>query len=182
MITMKDEIILPEGVSVEIQGKDVVVRGPKGDLRKSLSFYNIKIKVEGKKVVLESDKDNKKVKTMFNTFLAHIRNMIRGVQDPYVYKLKIKHVHFPMTVEQQGQQLIIRNFKGERKDRKAKIMQGVDVKIVGDEIVITSIDKELAGQTAANIENATRITRYDRRVFQDGIYITAKAESSEEGE
>ena len=47
--------------------------------------------------------------------------------------------------------------------------------IKGDIIIVEGIDKELAGQTAARIEQSTRITNKDRRVFQDGCYITDKA-------
>ena len=49
------------------------------------------------------------------------------------------------------------------------------MKVKGQEIIVEGIDKEATGQTAANIEQATRITKWDRRVFQDGIYIVEKA-------
>lgn len=179
---MKEEIVVPEGVSVEMHGKELLVRGPKGELKKIFSFHDMEIKTSGGKIMMSSEKDNKKVKRVFNTSISHIKNMIRGVQDPYVYKMKIKYVHFPMTVERQGEFIIIKNFKGEKKDRKAKIMPETEVQIMGDEIVITSINKEYAGQTAANIENTSKITGYDRRVFQDGIYIIEKAMSSQEDE
>jgi large subunit ribosomal protein L6 len=42
-------------------------------------------------------------------------------------------------------------------------------------VVLTGIDKEKVGNTAANIEHATRIRKRDPRVFQDGIYITERA-------
>jgi large subunit ribosomal protein L6 len=177
---MREEIVVPEGVSVEMHGKELLVRGPKGELKRIFSFHHLETKVIDNKILMTSEKDNKKVKRVFNTFISHIHNMIRGVQDPYVYKMKIKYVHFPMTVEKQGNFIIIKNFKGERKDRKARVMPETDVQIMGDEIVITSVNKEYAGQTAANIENTARIVGYDRRVFQDGIYITEKAMSSQE--
>ena len=44
----------------------------------------------------------------------------------------------------------------------------------GDEVVVTGINKESVGQTAANIEQATRIKARDPRVFQDGIYVVGK--------
>jgi large subunit ribosomal protein L6 len=48
------------------------------------------------------------------------------------------------------------------------------VAIKGDELIVTGINKEHVGQTAANIEQATRIKGRDPRVFQDGIYLTEK--------
>jgi large subunit ribosomal protein L6 len=69
----------------------------------------------------------------------------------------------------------IGNFLGERKPRVARILGESQVKLHGDEMVVTGINKEDVGQTAANIEQATRIKGRDPRVFQDGIYITEKA-------
>jgi large subunit ribosomal protein L6 len=57
----------------------------------------------------------------------------------------------------------------------AKILDGVTVNLGNDEVVLTGIDKEKVGNTAANIEHATRIRKRDPRVFQDGIYITERA-------
>ncbi|MBI5554191.1 MAG: 50S ribosomal protein L6, partial [Candidatus Diapherotrites archaeon] len=58
--------------------------------------------------------------------------------------------------------------------RIARIVGGTKVSVKGKELVISSSNKEDAGQTAANIENATRVKGKDIRVFQDGVYITAK--------
>ena len=63
---------------------------------------------------------------------------------------------------------------GERNPRKARIVGQTKVDIKKDEIIVTGIDKEDVGQTSANIELATKVTGYDRRIFQDGCYITQK--------
>ncbi len=55
-----------------------------------------------------------------------------------------------------------------------KLKEGVSIKVEGDMINVESIDKGLAGQTAADIEQLTRRTNYDTRIFQDGIYIINK--------
>ncbi len=82
--------------------------------------------------------------------------------------------HFPIQLRVDGDRLIIGNFLGEKKDRTAWIQSGVDVALNGDEVVVTGINKESVGQTAANIEQATRIKARDPRVFQDGIYVVGK--------
>ena len=79
-----------------------------------------------------------------------------------------------MNVSLEKEKLIIKNFLGEKTPRTAKIPKGVELDINRDLITIKSVDKELAGQAAANLESATKITKRDRRVFQDGLYIINK--------
>ena len=83
-----------------------------------------------------------------------------------------------MNVSISGQELIIKNFLGESVPRKVTILPGADVKVNGTEIIVSGSDKEVAGQTAARIENLCRITNRDRRIFQDGCYIIEKAGKS----
>ena len=111
---------------------------------------------------------------MLYTFKAHINNLIRGIKEGFTYKLKICSSHFPMSVSVEGDEVIIKNFLGERAPRKAKIMEGVKVEISDDIINVYGVDKEKTGQTAVRIEQATRIKKRDKRIFQDGIYLIEK--------
>ena len=76
-----------------------------------------------------------------------------------------------MSVSVDKNRVIIKNFLGEKTPRSAKILEGINIKVEGFDVIVTGIDLEKVGQTAANIESACRITNRDRRVFQDGIYI-----------
>jgi hypothetical protein len=58
--------------------------------------------------------------------------------------------------------------------KNIKILPSVKVEVKKQEVIVSGIDIEAVGQTAANIEQATRITGKDSRVFQDGIYIVEK--------
>lgn len=173
---MHDDIIesidIPENVNVTTSdGHQVLVTGPKGDLNRKFPY---EIKVEGRKILMSYKNGTKNNKKMIKTSLAHIKNMMNGVIGGYNYTLQICTVHFPMTVTIVGKEVVVKNFLGEARARTAKILPKVDVKIEGDFVKIFSIDLEAAGQTAANIETATRVRNRDRRVFQDGIWITSK--------
>jgi len=74
----------------------------------------------------------------------------------------------------EGDEIIIKNFLGEKIPRKAKILPNTSVEIKSNQIIVSSSNIEFAGQTAANIERATKIKKRDRRIFQDGIFIIEK--------
>ncbi len=169
------KIEIPEGVEVNIDGSSLSVKGKEGELKRVFNTINLVFEKKGNQIVIGSKKATKKEKKNMNTIVAHIKNMINGVQEKFEYKLKVCFSHFPITVEIKEGEAIIKNFLGESVPRKLKILGGVDVKIDKDIITINSTDKELAGQTAANFEKATKIRGVDKRIFQDGIFIINKA-------
>lgn len=169
-----EKIEIPDGIQVT-GDKDLTVKGPKGELKRLFNFPGIKVAVVGKEIAISAKKATKREKKMIYTYIAHLKNMIQGVQEPWVYKLKVCASHFPMNVSVNGKDFIVKNFLGEKVPRKLIIKDGVTVKVDGKDVVIESIDKELAGNTASEIELLTVIRGRDLRVFQDGIYITEKA-------
>lgn len=172
-IELKVEI--PKEVELEIVNDIIKTKGPKGETEKSIYSPKIKIEKKDNQIILISSKTTKHEKELINTFRAHIRNLINGVVESYMYKLKICSSHFPMSVSILDNELIIKNFVGEKIPRKAKLLPNTNVKIEGDVITVESCNKELAGQTAANIEKACKRPGFDKRVFQDGIYLFLKA-------
>jgi large subunit ribosomal protein L6 len=172
-VVLREEIPVPEGVEVTID-KEVTVKGPKGELKRKFNQGNVTIKQEDSLVVLETRFPKKKDKAMLGTIKSHISNMIQGLTEGFTYRMKIVYAHFPMTVKTTKEKVTIENFLGERYPRKAKIVGTAQVKIQGDEVTITGVNKEDVGQTMANLEQATKIKGRDPRVFQDGIYLVAK--------
>jgi large subunit ribosomal protein L6 len=176
---MKKEITysvdVPDGVEVKLAGRDVTVKGPAGTITRTLLQPNITIKVTDKKVVINSNPATKREKMHMGSIEAHIKNMIAGSQKPYVYKLKVCASHFPMNVAVSGSELVIKNFLGEKVPRSIKFDAGVKVKVAGDIVEIESPDLELAGRTASKFEGLTFVSKRDRRIFQDGLYIIHKA-------
>ena len=171
---------IPEGVDGTLEGRIVTIKGEKGELVRDFSHAPINIQLEGKTVTVQASWPRKKEAALVGTVRSHIQNMIKGVTTGFTYKLKIVFSHFPITVKIQGKTLTIQNFTGERSPRKAKIMGDTKVTIKGDDIIVQGINLEDVSQTAANIQNATKIKRKDPRVFLDGIYVYEKHEGIQE--
>lgn len=172
---ISEKIEIPEGIEVVIEGNTIIIKGPQGENKKKFDLKNLILHKEHNHILVSCKKASKKEKKRINTLMAHLKNMIDGVSKRFEYKMKICFSHFPITAEIKNNELIIKNFLGERANRKSKILKGADLDVGKEYITITSVSKEIAGQTAANIEKATKIRKRDIRVFQDGIFITSKA-------
>jgi len=170
---------IPEGVEVQVEGNPVVgytvrARGPLGENSKFLKFRDVFIEKTEGGIRVYTPILKAKHKAIVGTYTAHINNLIKGVTEGFEYKLKVFYAHFPVKLRVSGGEVIIENFLGETTPRKAKIVGNAKVEIKGQEIIVKGVDIEECGQTAANLERATKIRNKDRRVFQDGIYIVKK--------
>ncbi len=171
-VLVREVINIPEGVEVSIEGMRVRVKGPKGEVCRDFSHAKgVIIRKDNGKVVVEAFFADRRKKALVGTIAGHIENMIKGVTKGWRYKLKIITTHFPVTVKVVGNEVVIENFLGEKAPRKAKIVGNVKVTVKGKDVIVEGIDIEEVGQTAANIEQATKVKDKDRRVFVDGIYI-----------
>lgn len=171
------ELSIPKEVNLELTENKIRISGPKGEMEKKLELTKeIKIEKVDDKVKAYSESEDRKTKALIGTNLAHIRNAVNGVTNGFTYQMKVVYSHFPVTVKVEGDKVLIQNFLGERKPRIAKIVGKTEVKIEGANVTISGINIEEVGQTAGNIERATRIVGYDKKVFQDGIYIVSKGD------
>lgn len=168
------EIQLPEGVEASVEERSIRVRGPRGELVKPLQSNVVQARCDNRTVVLTTQRDRKKEKALVNTQKGEVLNMIHGLRDGVTYRLKVFYSHFPMGLKVQGNELLIDNFLGEKHPRRAVLLDGVKVDVKGQDIAVSGMDKGKVAQTAANIEQKTRIKRFDPRVFQDGIYLVEK--------
>jgi len=158
----------------EVEGHRIKLTGAKGTVEKRIMDKSIKISKKDNTIVITAIKPNRNCKRMMETTKAHIKNMIKGVKEGYEYRLKICSTHFPINVSVSGKEVTIKNFLGEKSPRVCRIKEDVNVKLDKDVLILNGIDKEKVGQAAADLEQATRISNRDRRIFMDGIYIIAK--------
>lgn len=169
---------IPEGVTVQISNRKIRASGPKGVLEEDLSHIPCTMEVEKGHVSIRSSWPRKEDIAMAGTAAAKIRNMIKGVKAGFTFKMKVVHAHFPVTLKviDKERKLLIENFTGEKTARVAHIVGDSKVKAAGDEIVIQGISLQDVSQTAANIEQSTKIKDKDQRVFLDGIYVFERKE------
>lgn len=172
--TTESAIQVPEGLSVSLDGDRVKVKGPKGEVSKKFILGDMTMQKKEDKIVLTAPTRRRADRAVLGTTQAHIQNMFRGVTNGVTYRMKIVYSHFPMNVKIQGDKLVIDNFLGEKFPRKANILKNVTVEVKGQDVTLKGIDKDSVSQTAANIEQITKIRERDLRVFQDGIYIIEK--------
>ena len=165
------EVEIPQGIEVTVTGDTVSVKGPKGTVSRTFMGTGLKFASKDGKITIKSAASKKNTRAVAGTVSSHIKSLITGVTDGYPSKLKLVYSHFPMRIKTQGKELVIENFLGEHNPRKAKIIGDSKVEVKGQILTVTGNGRESVGQTAANIEQATRILDRDHRVFQDGIYL-----------
>ncbi|MDG6225717.1 MAG: 50S ribosomal protein L6 [Candidatus Thermoplasmatota archaeon] len=169
-------IPIPEGVTASLKGDVLHVKGKKGELMRTFRNPRLSIVVGKGSIDIGMDAPVRFEVGLAGTWEAHVKNMIKGVTKGFEYKMRIIYSHFPIKTSTKGKELVIENFLGERFPRRANIVDGVAAKVSGDTVTLSGVDKEKVGQTAANIEKATRIKNYDPRVFQDGIYLVSRGD------
>merc|ERR1712100_164964 len=186
---------IPEGVTVAVKARVVTVEGKLGKLTRSFKHTAIEMEVVGgdeledpKGKLTDEQKLLKYVKVdmwfatrkqlaTVRTICTHIENMIVGVTRGFLYKMRFVYSHFPINVSLSGQNVEIRNFLGERRVRKVKLLEGVkyvrsdDTK---DQLELSGIDITQVSLTAAQIQQSTNIRKKDLRKFLDGIYVSEK--------
>jgi len=173
----RTELEIPDDVSAEVDHLDLTVEGPNGSVTRRLWYPDVSVTVENDHVVIETDADDANTHATIGTFESHVENMFHGVTEGWAYEMEIFYAHFPMQVSVEGDEVVIENFLGERAPRTVPIRGDTEVQVDGEEITLSGPDKEAVGQTAADIEQLTRVPDKDTRVFQDGVYITQKPQA-----
>ena len=140
-------ITVPNGVEVKIDGKHVVVKGPKGTLERTIE-PEISVKLEENSLVVSRDSDERRSKSLHGLTRTLLKNMILGVQNEFTRELQINGVGY--RVQKQGNDLNLS--LGYSHPVIFKAPQGITFDVPNaNTIIVKGIDKELVGQTAAVI-------------------------------
>lgn len=167
----KKPVVLPAGVTVELNGGVLTVKGPKGTLTQ---VVHPKVKVEigagenGNEVNVDvAKKEDKREKALWGLFRSLVQNMVDGVNTGYTKQLDVVGVGFKAEVR--GTTLVLN--LGFSHPIDFEIPAGVEVKVEKDAakvtilqyqttITLTGIDKQLVGQVAANIRELKKPEPY----------------------
>ena len=141
-------VAVPNGVQVNVQGSDVHVKGPKGELRRSFSSL-IEIALEDGQMVIKRKSDNAAERALHGTTRAVIANMIHGVSTGFDVQLQVEGVGY--RAEMQGKDLAL--FVGYSHPVKMEPPAGIsfEVDLKTRIIKVLGYDREVVGQTAAEI-------------------------------
>ena len=179
VISTVEKINIPEGVKVALDGRTVTVVGPRGTLKRSFSHTPIEFSLPSSNVLkAQIWFGARKHIACLRTICSHIENMIKGCTLGFSYKMRSAYSHFPinLSITDSGKTLEVRNYLGEKRVRRIKMLEGVKVEMTDqkDEIMLTGNSVECVSQSAASIQQSTSVKDKDVRKFLDGIYVSER--------
>ena len=141
-------VAVPNGVQVNVQGSDVHVKGPKGELKRTFSSL-VGIELQNGEVVITRRSDNPKERAMHGTTRAVIANMVHGVSSGFEVVLAVEGVGY--RAEMQGKELAL--FVGYSHPVKVEPPAGISFEVDQKtrQIKVLGYDREVVGQTASEI-------------------------------
>ena len=146
----KQPIPVPKAVTVNIDGQNITVKGPKGELSQELP-PEIKFEQEGEEIVVTRRDESRKAQQRHGLVRTLIANMIEGVSNGYQKKLEIQGVGYRASL--QGQKLVMA--LGYSHPVEFEPPAGIQFAVEGNtNVTVTGIDKALVGNTAATVRAA----------------------------
>ncbi len=140
-------IVIPEGVEVKVDGQKITVKGPKGTLEREI-HKNISVSIENNTIIVKRPNDEALNRSLHGLTRTLINNMINGVEKEYTRELQINGVGY--RVAKQGNNLNLTLGYSHPVIFEAPAGISFDVPNANT-IIVRGVDKELVGQTAANI-------------------------------
>jgi large subunit ribosomal protein L6 len=143
----KKPVTVPSGVTAQVTGQEVKVKGPKGELKHVLADAMV-AKLENGGIEIAMREDTKEARALWGMSRTLVANLIAGVTEGFTKKLEITGVGYRAALQGQNLQLQL----GYSHDIAYSIPQGIQIVCPKPtEIVITGIDKQKVGQVAAEI-------------------------------
>lgn len=152
----KKPITIPSGVTVAVTDGVVAVKGPRGELKQELHpNVNVAVTAEGI-IVTVADPSDKKQGALWGLFASLLKNMITGVTVGFTKQLEINGVGFKFAVN--GKKVVLNI--GYSHPVEFNIPAGVEIKTEGNVMTISGNDKQVVGETAAQVRDLKRVEPY----------------------
>jgi len=152
----KQLITIPPGVNVELDGDVLIVKGPKGELQQKIHPF-VKVTLGENTISLNiADEKDKFNRSLWGLFGSLISNLIEGVTKGYEKKLEINGVGMKAAVS--GKKIILN--VGFSHPVDYNIPEGINISVAENVITIAGIDKQLVGETAAQIRRIKKVEPY----------------------
>lgn len=165
-------IALPAGVSVTVDGTNVTVKGPKGELKREFNKH-IHIEVKDNEILVSRPSDE--FKMIHGTTRALLNGMVEGVSNGFTKVLEISGVGY--RAEMRGNDLVLH--VGHSHEDVVHPIDGVSVSVKQSEITITGIDKQKVGQFAAVVRSYRKPECYHGKgIRYKGEVITLRQPAS----
>ena len=143
----KRPVELGQGLSAEVQGRKVTVKGPKGTLTLDLRS-EVEVQVEGSTVNVTARSGGRFANAMAGTTRAHINNMVKGVSTGFTRKLELVGVGYRAAMQGQKLNLAL----GFSHPVEYPVPQGITIKTPSQsEIIVEGMDRQQVGQVAAEL-------------------------------
>ena len=140
-------ITIPAGVEVKVNGTEVIVKGPKGELKDNFN-NDISIKVEGNEILVTRPTDNKEHRSLHGLTRTLIDNMVKGVTEGFTKELEVNGVGF--RVAKQGKDLVMN--LGFSHQVIVSEIPGLTIEVPNpNKIIVSGANKQMVGQLAADI-------------------------------
>jgi len=145
----KKPVTLPKGVAVEIQGNTVAVKGPKGELRRTL-HTEMQVALADGQVTVSRPSDEKRHKALHGLSRTLVQNMVEGVSKGFSKTLEIQGVGYKAEAKPYGVNLIV----GYSHPVKYEAPKGIKISVENNTVVkVEGADKEVVGQVAAELRS-----------------------------
>ena len=140
-------VVIPAGVTVDVKGHTVIVKGPKGELSYTFN-QNISLEQREGEVVFSRPDDSKENKTIHGTTRAVFNNMVVGVTEGFQKELELIGVGY--RAQLQGKKLVLN--VGYSHPVEFTPEEGVEIEVPSNtKVIVKGYDKQKVGELAANI-------------------------------
>jgi len=152
----KQLITIPAGVTVDLKVDSITVKGPKGELTRSVPAV-VHLSIADNVVTVDvTNKEEKKERSLWGTYSAHIQNMVNGVTTGFKKQLEVNGVGYKVAMQGTDLRLDV----GYSHPVIFKIPANVKASVEKNVITLESLDIELLGATAAEIRQVRKPEPY----------------------